>query len=154
AAWTSASAGTGRSVERAAAVAGSGAARELVLGAIEEVLVLVTAAAQAPGDTDPRIARVLALIAAEPGGRHTVASLAAAVALSPSRLAHLFTQETGHTPMAAVRQARLRHAVRLLDVTDLDIAQVAAASGFVSPFHFSRAFRAAYGVPPRDYRRH
>jgi AraC family transcriptional regulator of arabinose operon len=74
------------------------------------------------------------------------------VALSPSRLAHLFTAETGRTPMRAVRQARIRHAAGLLEVTDLDVGQVAAASGFVSPFHFSRAFKREYGLPPRDYR--
>ncbi|WP_336214289.1 helix-turn-helix transcriptional regulator [Nonomuraea sp. LPB2021202275-12-8] len=74
------------------------------------------------------------------------------MALSPSRFAHLFAAETGRTPMRAVREARMRHAATLLEATDLDIGRVAAASGFVSPFHFSRAFRREYGVPPRDYR--
>ncbi|GAA2315156.1 hypothetical protein GCM10010149_78630 [Nonomuraea roseoviolacea subsp. roseoviolacea] len=147
------------------AVAGSAAARELVLGAVEEVLVLATASARHPGDGDsgagsgdgrggdPRVRRALALIAAEPGAPHSVASLARAVALSPSRFAHLFTSETGAPPMRAVRQARIRHAARLLEATDMDVGQVATASGFVSPFHFSRAFRQEYGVPPRAYRR-
>ncbi|MET8003829.1 helix-turn-helix domain-containing protein [Nonomuraea glycinis] len=135
------------------AIAGSAAARELVLGAVEEVLVLVTASALRSEESgDARIRRALALIAAEPGAPHSVESLARAVALSPSRLAHLFTAETGRTPMRALREARMRHAATLLDATDLDIGQVAAASGFVSPFHFSRAFRRAYGLPPRDYR--
>lgn len=135
------------------AIAGSVAARELVLGAVEEVLVLVTASARPGGESgDARIRRALALIAAEPGAPHSVDSLARAVALSPSRFAHLFTAETGRTPMRALREARMRHAATLLDATDLDIGQVAAASGFVSPFHFSRAFRRAYGLPPRDYR--
>ncbi|MBB6346366.1 AraC family transcriptional regulator of arabinose operon [Nonomuraea muscovyensis] len=138
------------------AVAASGPARELVLGAIEEVLVLATASARRSGDGgdggDARVRRALALIAAEPGAPHSVASLARAVALSSSRFAHLFTSEVGCPPMRAVRQARVRHAARLLEVTDMDIGQVAAASGFVSPFHFSRAFRQEYGLPPRDYR--
>ncbi|MEV1171631.1 helix-turn-helix domain-containing protein, partial [Nonomuraea sp. NPDC049784] len=47
---------------------------------------------------------------------------------------------------------RVRRAASLLEVTDLDVGQVAAASGFVSPFHFSRAFKREYGLPPRDYR--
>lgn len=135
------------------AIAGSGAARELVLGAVEEVLVLVTASARRGGESgDVRIRRALALIAAEPGAPHSVDSLARAVALSPSRFAHLFTAETGRTPMRALREARLWHAATLLEATDLDIGQVAAASGFVSPFHFSRVFRREYGLPPRDYR--
>ncbi|MFC5832748.1 helix-turn-helix domain-containing protein [Nonomuraea insulae] len=137
------------------AVVYGGAARELVLGAVEEALVLATATArpeEAGEEGDERVRRVLAIIAAEPGAPHSVASLARAVALSPSRFAHLFAGATGQTPMAAVRRARVRHAASLLEVTDMDVGQVAAASGFVSPFHFSRAFRKEYGLPPRDYR--
>ncbi|MEU4227155.1 AraC family transcriptional regulator [Nonomuraea sp. NPDC026600] len=145
--------------EYAPAVAVSGPARDLVLNAVEEVILLATAAARPSSDArraeergDARVHRALALIAAEPGAQHSVASLARAVALSASRFAHLFTEETGHTPMRAVRRARIQHAARLLEVTDMDIGQVAAASGFVSPFHFSRAFSHEYGMPPRDFR--
>ncbi|MBB5077871.1 AraC family transcriptional regulator [Nonomuraea endophytica] len=153
-------------------------ARELVLGAVEEILLLATSeapdafgphpddrGASGPGvgglsgarpggvGVDRRVARALELIAAEPGAPHTVASLAAAVALSPSRFAHVFAERTGRTPMRAVRAARLAHAAQLLEATDLDIGQVAAACGFVSPFHFSRTFAHEYGLPPRAYRR-
>ncbi|MGR6916863.1 helix-turn-helix domain-containing protein [[Actinomadura] parvosata] len=152
---------------RVPAVVAGGAARELVMGAVEEVLVLATATAGRDGrgasggegrgegrreEGDERVGRALAIIAAEPGAPHSVATLARAVALSPSRFAHLFAEVTGQTPMRAVRRARVRHAASLLEVTDLDVGQVAAASGFVSPFHFSRAFRKEYGLPPRDYR--
>lgn len=134
-------------------VATTAEARDLVLCAVEEVLLLASAAARPGGAGDPRIRRVAELIAAEPAAPYTVASLARLVALSPSRFAHLFTEQTRRTPMQAVREARVRHAARLLEVTDLDIGQVAAASGFVSPFHFSRIFSREYGMPPRDYRR-
>ncbi|MCK2216865.1 helix-turn-helix domain-containing protein [Actinomadura sp. ATCC 31491] len=143
----------------APAMVWAGPARELVLGAVEEVLVVAAASARlsarpegAGEEGDERVRRVLAIIAARPAAPHSVASLARAVALSPSRLAHLFAERTGGTPMGAVRQARLRHAAGLLEVTDLDVGQVAAASGFASPFHFSRAFRREYGLPPREYR--
>ncbi|MFC4009417.1 helix-turn-helix domain-containing protein [Nonomuraea purpurea] len=143
-----------RAEVRVPAVVVAGAARELVMGAVEEVLVLATASARPEGaeEGDQRVRRALAIIAASPGAPHSVASLARAVALSPSRFAHLFAEETGQAPMRAVRQARVRHAAGLLEVTDLDVGQVAAASGFVSPFHFSRAFSREYGLPPRDYR--
>ena len=52
----------------------------------------------------------------------------------------------------ALREARLRHAARLLEGSDLSVERVAAASGFASPFHFNRVFRARYGVPPGAYR--
>ena len=93
--------------------------------------------------------RAQELIAADPGAPHTVRSLAAEVALSPSRFAHLFTRQLGRSPMRALREARLRHAARLLESTDLSVERVAAASGFASPFHFNRVFRERYGDSAR-----
>ena len=75
-----------------------------------------------------------------------------AIRLSPSRLSHLFSQQTGTTLTRALQDARLRYAARLLEGTDLPVQSVATASGFVSAFHFSRLFRARFGVPPKDYR--
>lgn len=137
------------------AVAHGSAARELALCALEEVVLLTTAGARPavprPG-LDARIRRAQELIDADPGAPHTVRSLAGGVALSPSRFAHLFSRQLGQSPMRALREARLRHAARLLESTDLPVERVAAASGFVSPFHFNRAFRERYGEPPGAYR--
>ncbi|WP_215453724.1 helix-turn-helix domain-containing protein [Streptomyces sp. ATCC 21386] len=135
------------------AVAHGTAARELALCSLEEVVLLTAARAEPrrPG-VDPRIRRAQDLIAADPGAPHTVHSLAERVSLSPSRFAHLFTEQLGHSPMRALSQARLLHAARLLEVTELPVERVAAASGFGSPFHFSRVFRQRYGVPPGEYR--
>ncbi len=137
------------------AVAHGSAARELALCALEEIVVLTTAAARPavrrPG-LDARVRRAEELIAADPGAPHTVRSLAEGVALSPSRFAHLFSGQLGQSPMRALREARLRHAARLLENTDLPVERVAAASGFASPFHFNRAFRERYGTPPGAYR--
>lgn len=137
------------------AVAHAAAARELALGALEEIVLLTAGAARTPSPRpgiDPRVRRAQALIAADPGAPHTVRSLAAGVALSPSRFAHLFTQQLGRSPMRELREARLRHAARLLEGTDLSVERVAAASGFASPFHFNRVFRERYGMPPGAYR--
>jgi AraC family transcriptional regulator, arabinose operon regulatory protein len=137
------------------AVAHGSLARELALCALEEVVLLSAGDARTPSpapDADARVRRAEELIAADPGAPHTVRSLAEGVALSPSRFAHLFTLRTGRSPMRALREARLRHAARLLEVTDLTVERVAAASGFSSPFHFSRVFRERYGVPPGAYR--
>ncbi|MFG2551000.1 helix-turn-helix domain-containing protein [Streptomyces sp. NPDC048581] len=137
------------------AVAHGTAARELALCSLEEVVLLTAGTARTvrPGPgLDTRVRRAQALIAADPAAPHTVRSLAARVALSPSRFAHLFTQQTGQSPMRALREARLRHAARLLESTDLSVERVAAASGFVSPFHFNRVFRDRYGMPPGAYR--
>lgn len=131
------------------------AARELATGRVEEILLLATAAGAAgePGEEyDERVERAEAILAADPGAPHTVRSLAREVALSPSRFAHLFAEETGRTPMQALRDVRLRHAATLLEATNLAVGQVATACGFVSAFHFSRVFRARFGSSPRAYR--
>ncbi|MFF4685452.1 helix-turn-helix domain-containing protein [Streptomyces sp. NPDC001307] len=146
--------GTAREPDPVAVAHGS-LARELALCALEEVVLLAAGGARTPppaADADARVRRAEELIAADPGAPHTVRSLAESVALSPSRFAHLFTLRTGRSPMRALREARLRHAARLLEATDLTVERVAAASGFGSPFHFSRVFRARYGVPPGAYR--
>ncbi|MFI5675223.1 helix-turn-helix domain-containing protein [Streptomyces cellulosae] len=137
------------------AVAHGTAARELALCALEEVVLLTAGAARHPSSgpgVDPRVRRAQELIAADPAAPHTVRSLAAAVALSPSRFAHLFSQQLGRSPMRALREARLHHAARLLEGTGLPVERVAVASGFASPFHFNRVFRERYGMPPGAYR--
>ncbi|MDX2677945.1 helix-turn-helix domain-containing protein [Streptomyces sp. NY05-11A] len=136
-------------------VAEGAAARELALCALEEVVLLATASARtpaAPTGVDDRVHRAQARMAGDPGAPHTVRSLAEEVALSPSRFAHLFAEHVGQSPMRSLREARLRHAARLLESTDLPVERVAAASGFASAFHFSRVFRARYGTPPGAYR--
>lgn len=81
-----------------------------------------------------------------------VGQLAAWAGLSPSRLHAVFQSHLGMTPMAYVRRLRLAEARRLLVATDLPVAQVAAATGFSSPFHFSRVFRAEVRTSPSGYR--
>lgn len=153
--WTGTDAPPDGAPDDRVAVAHGTAARELALSSLEEVVLLTAATARTPSPppgVDARVRRAEALIAADPGAPHTVRSLAESVSLSPSRFAHLFTRQLGQSPMRALREARLRHAARLLEGTDLSVDRVAAASGFASPFHFSRVFRARYGVPPGAYR--
>ncbi|MEU5520635.1 helix-turn-helix domain-containing protein [Streptomyces sp. NPDC047860] len=82
------------------------------------------------------------------------ASVAAAHSISLRSLHRLF-QDQELTVAGWIRARRLEHCRR--DLTDpllssRPVHAVAAAWGFTDPSHFSRAFRAAYGVPPGDYR--
>jgi AraC family transcriptional regulator, activator of mtrCDE len=58
----------------------------------------------------------------------------------------------GESPLGFVQRVRLWHAATLLSTTDLSVKVVAASVGYASRSHFSRSFRAAYGVDPRTYR--
>jgi AraC-like DNA-binding protein len=82
------------------------------------------------------------------------ATIADAHHVSVRYLHKLFESE--RTTMAAwIRQRRLERCRRdLLDPArrDRPVSAIAARWGFTSPAHFNRAFRAAYDLPPGEYR--
>jgi AraC family transcriptional regulator, arabinose operon regulatory protein len=79
-------------------------------------------------------------------------TLSRVVRLSPSRLRHLFKEETGTTLAQFVRELRLKRAEGLLRTTFLTIKEVANQVGIKSVNHFTRDFRKAYGMTPANYR--
>lgn len=78
--------------------------------------------------------------------------LARAARVSRPHLTRLFREHVGHTPVAAVRLARLDRAMTLLERSNLSISQIADRLGFASPYHFSRRFSQAFGSPPSRMR--
>ena len=48
---------------------------------------------------------------------------------------------------------RIRYSKQLLEESSMNIADIAAASGFSDAMHFSRAFRANTGISPTQYRK-
>jgi transcriptional regulator GlxA family with amidase domain len=75
-------------------------------------------------------------------------ALAAAAGVSTRQLERLFAHHLGRTIGQQYRDIRLERGRALLDETSLPIIEVAAACGFVSASHFSRAYAARYGLPP------
>jgi AraC-like DNA-binding protein len=101
---------------------------------------------------DARIARAFAAMAADPGSSHTVKSLAETALMSRSAFMSTFSAILGKTPMAALRDLRMRQAAQLLKYTSFDLDQVARQSGYESRTSFTRAFKEAYGQFPAEYR--
>lgn len=83
----------------------------------------------------------------------TVGQLAALVKLSPKYLSRVFRRSTGCTPVQYLAKTRLEAACRLLLYTDKSVGQIASNAGYDDALYFSRAFRAAFGVSPREWRR-
>ena len=104
------------------------------------------------GLKDPVVSRALSLIHARPGGTWSVQTLAAKVALSPSRFAARFKATLGESPMSYVSQWRIQVASRLLDRTDKPIREIAADVGYENLAAFNRAFKRHLKVPPGGWR--
>lgn len=80
--------------------------------------------------------------------------VAAAHGISSRYLYKLF-HEQGLTVAGWIRECRLERCRRDLGdprLSSLSVQAVASRWGFTDKAHFSRAFRAAYGTSPRDYR--
>lgn len=75
-----------------------------------------------------------------------------AACTSPSKLASLFRNAEGTTPMGWVRDRRMERACELLTGTDDPIAAVAARVGFSRQGSFSEAFKERFGMTPHRYR--
>lgn len=101
---------------------------------------------------DPRMAEVLGAVLERPESPYSLDLLALRAAMSRSAFIHEFTARFGRTPMAFVREVRLRRAAGLLRTTDLSVGMVARRVGFASRSHFSHAFRDYFGQSPSDFR--
>ncbi|MBU8543206.1 MULTISPECIES: AraC family transcriptional regulator [Roseomonadaceae] len=103
-------------------------------------------------DYGRRIARAIALIAADPARNPGLEALAAAAAFSPYHFHRIYREITGETPADTLHRERLSHAAGLLVRGGQPVAAVARACGYGSAAAFTRAFRTAYGIPPAAYR--
>ena len=97
------------------------------------------------------VARVQAWIEAHLAENFGLAELAAVAELSVFRLAHLFKQNTGLSPIAYRNQRRIAAARRLL-LAGQPIADIALQLGFADQSHLTRQFQRIVGVSPQRYR--
>ena len=101
---------------------------------------------------DNRLARAVTAVIEHPAAPHTVESLARIAGISRAGFAERFARAFDQTPIDFVQKVRLRLAAQLLTTTDLPVKVVATSIGYASRSHFSRAFRATYGLEPKRYR--
>ena len=101
---------------------------------------------------DERYSRPLALMLEHPEWDHSLDSLSEASSMSRSSFAEGFKACYGRSPMAFLRDVRLRRASELLRRTELTTEDVATRVGYASRSQFSRAFSERYGLSPAAYR--
>lgn len=101
---------------------------------------------------DPRLTRALDVLLQSPEQPHTLESVARTAGMSRSAFSERFGQAFGRSAMDLLREIRLDRGAALLRTTELGVQAVAERVGFASRSHFSRAFRARFGVDPAGYR--
>ncbi|MDG0814388.1 helix-turn-helix transcriptional regulator [Cohnella rhizosphaerae] len=71
---------------------------------------------------------------------------------NPSYFSEMFKSKVGKTFIQYVTDARMAHAIRLLEGTQLSLWDIAELTGFSNASYFSSKFKRTYGVTPSDYR--
>jgi len=104
------------------------------------------------GLRDPSVGRALSLMHGRPAYPWTIDELARDAGASRSVLAERFAQLVGLPPMHYLANWRMQIAAGLLS-RGVNIAAIAAETGYGSEAAFSRAFKKVVGVPPSDWRR-
>jgi AraC family transcriptional regulator len=130
-----------------------------MLGPYQEIVAASITRATAPpcgsrgkGIDSRRMSRVMAFVGEHIAGNFTVADLADIACMSPAHFARSFKRTTGQCPHEFISRVRLTLAKNMLADRHLPISDIALSTGFSSQSNFSRAFRGATGMTPRDYR--
>lgn len=82
----------------------------------------------------------------------SVEDIADTCGLNRSYFGKIFKKSVGRTPQEFLLNYRMTKAAELLKLTKLSIGDISKAVGYDNPFHFSRAFKHVYGMPPREWR--
>ncbi|WP_207099737.1 GlxA family transcriptional regulator [Paracoccus shandongensis] len=100
------------------------------------------------GVRHPRLAAVIARMEANLEEPISPAQLAADAGMSTRQLERLFRRYLNRSPKRYYMETRLARARNLLMQTEMPVIEIALASGFSSPSHFSKCYRAFYGSTP------
>jgi AraC family transcriptional regulator, arabinose operon regulatory protein len=100
---------------------------------------------------DERVRAAIAFMKTNLHRKLTPVEIAQSVCLSPSRLRHLFKDETGKSLAGYRRELQLGEARHLLETTFLSVKEVAGRVGIDGTSHFVRDFEKAYGMSPARY---
>ncbi len=108
---------------------------------------------EAPVDDGTSMGPLLAWLERHLRDDLTLPVIARRAAMSTRTLSRRFREQVGTTPAAWVVRARVRHAQRLLETTDLPVEALAAEVGFGSSAVLREHFGQIVGTSPLAYRR-
>lgn len=105
-----------------------------------------------PAVRDNRVKLALLLMEELAHQKGDVEGIASRVGVSSRQLERLFNQELGYGPSKAIQKIRLEKARLFVEHTEQSVMQIAVAFGYESQTHFSRMFRAHFGLNPSEMR--
>jgi len=138
-----------RLVKAALERAASGSGAESAIAFSEELIRILVPEAARLCPLDGRILRAMALLRETPELRMRLVHLSTAVALSPSRLSHLFREQVGLPIRRFLLWLRLREALAVVARGE-SLTTAAHAAGFSDSAHFTRTFRRMLGIAPSE----
>jgi AraC family transcriptional regulator of adaptative response / DNA-3-methyladenine glycosylase II len=103
--------------------------------------------------TSASVSRALRLIGDGALDSGSVDELATRVGMGGRHLRRLFLEHLGASPISIAQTRRVAFAKKLLDETELSMAEIAYSSGFSSVRRFNDAVRRAYDRTPTELRR-
>lgn len=101
---------------------------------------------------DPRLRAALQAMHDDASHPWTVPELAAISGLSRAAFARTFRDTLGQAPLQYLTDWRMTLARDHLRAGELNLASIAAAVGYSSPYAFAAAFRRHHGIPPGAWR--
>ena len=129
----------------------------LVKGALLRFLALLIAQGRQCLSTETadtqRLKTVLQWLSAHYAEPLRVADAAGVCSFSASHFMRWFRQMTGQSFIAFLNEYRLNTAAETLRTTDETVLTIASRCGFENLSYFNRAFKAHFGMTPRDYRK-
>ena len=129
----------------------------LVKGALLRFLSLLIAQGkqQLPAETadTQRLKAVLQWISVHYAEGLRVADAAGVCSFSSSHFMRWFRQMTGQSFIAFLKEYRLNAAAEALHTTDDTVLSIASRCGFENLSYFNRAFKAHFGLTPREHRK-
>ena len=85
--------------------------------------------------------------------RFTIESLSKQYLMNPTTLKTVFKAVYGNSIAAHIKEHRMEKAAKLLLTTELSVAEIATQVGYGNQSKFTAAFKEAYNVLPKEYRK-
>lgn len=126
--------------------------RELIRKSFQKIFELTPSEIKVTSLDEQLIQKAMAIVEKNMGNTDfSVDQLAKEVGMSRVHLYKKLTTLTGKTPIEFIRVIRLRRAARLLEKSQLTIAEIAYQVGFNNPKYFAKYFKEEYKILPSEY---